>query len=140
VPIPDNEQFEQFERYLKQFQPVQPTAIDEFAVVEIRRAWRSRTVWIAAVAVLLIVSAGVLRVHRSGTALISNKAIGVPDNQVHKDPPSAPLTIRSANAWMAQAPSVKTGIDMLAFSSQIISLKNGKQSAIAVLSKEKIKL
>jgi hypothetical protein len=54
--------------------------------------------------------------------------------------PSEPLTMRSANAWLATAPSFKAAIDDLAFRSQASPLPQGKQSAIAVLRKEKIRL
>ena len=136
--IPDNEHLEQFEKHLKQFRPVQPEPIEEFAVIERRRVWGPRAVWVAAVALILVIGAGLLRIH-PGTGR-SGKAIESPDHGVRNGAPSAPLTIRSANAWLAQAPTVKAGIDLLAFSSQNTPFKNGKQSAIAVLSKEKIKL
>ena len=103
-----------------------------------RRVWGPRAVWVAAVALILVIGAGLLRIH-PGTGR-SGKAIESPDHGVRNGAPSAPLTIRSANAWLAQAPTVKAGIDLLAFSSQNTPFKNGKQSAIAVLSKEKIKL
>jgi hypothetical protein len=54
--------------------------------------------------------------------------------------PPEPLTMRSANAWLATAPSFKAAVDDLAFRSQTRPLPQGKQSAVAVLSKEKIRL
>ncbi len=53
---------------------------------------------------------------------------------------SQPLTMRSANALMAKAPSFKAMVDDMAFRSQTIPLPKGKRSAVAVLSEEKIKL
>jgi hypothetical protein len=51
-----------------------------------------------------------------------------------------PLTMRSANAWLATAPSFKAAVDDLAFRSQTSPLPQGTQSAVAVLSKEKSRL
>jgi len=51
-----------------------------------------------------------------------------------------PLTMRSANALVAKAPSFKAMVDDMAFRSQNIPLPKGKRSAVAVLGKEKIKL
>ena len=51
-----------------------------------------------------------------------------------------PLTIASANALLAQAPSVKAAVDQIAFSSQSTQVPKGQHSALAVLSEEKIKL
>jgi hypothetical protein len=51
-----------------------------------------------------------------------------------------PLTMRSANALMAKAPSLKALVDDMAFHSQSIPLPTGKRSAVAVLGEEKIKL
>jgi hypothetical protein len=51
-----------------------------------------------------------------------------------------PLTMRSANALIERASSFKVLADDLAFHSQRIPIPKGKLSAIAALSKEKIKL
>jgi hypothetical protein len=51
-----------------------------------------------------------------------------------------PLTMRSANALVAKAPSFKAMVDDMAFRSQTVPLPRGKRSAVAVLGKEKIKL
>lgn len=130
--IPEDEKFE---RYLKQFRPVQPDAIPEPEVVIMKLPSRSRALW-AAVAAVLIVGGGVLGLHRSSTTPKYDRPI----EASRTDAPPVPLTIRSANAWLAQAPSIKTGINTLAFSSQGKQVQQGEQSAIAVLSKEKIKL
>jgi hypothetical protein len=54
--------------------------------------------------------------------------------------PLKPFTMRSANAWLATSPSFKAAVDELAFRSPASPVPQGKQSAVAVLSKEKIKL
>jgi len=51
-----------------------------------------------------------------------------------------PLTMRSANTLMVEAPSFQALADDMAFRSQTIPLPKGKRSAVAVLGKEKIKL
>jgi hypothetical protein len=51
-----------------------------------------------------------------------------------------PLTLGSANELLAHAPSFRAATDRLAFQSQAIPLSKGTQSALAVLSKENIKL
>ncbi|MFZ0279636.1 MAG: hypothetical protein WA254_06135 [Candidatus Sulfotelmatobacter sp.] len=48
--------------------------------------------------------------------------------------------MRRANAWLAAAPSFKAAVDDLAFRPQTSPLPQGKQSAVAVLSKEKTRL
>jgi hypothetical protein len=65
----------------------------------------------------------------------------VSDAATAKQPvPLQPLTMSSANALLAAAPSFKVAVDDMAFRSQTLRLPQGKQSAVAVLGKEKIKL
>jgi hypothetical protein len=75
---------------------------------------------------------------RSHRVVVPNTARDVAFAERHA--PSEPLTMRSANAWLATAPSFKAAVDDLAFRSQTSPLPQGKQSAVAVLSKEKIRL
>ena len=51
-----------------------------------------------------------------------------------------PLTIHSANAMLARAPSAKAAIDSLAFQSQKTPIPQGQRSALAELGKETNKL
>ena len=53
--------------------------------------------------------------------------------------PKQALTMREANALLASAPSYKAAVDSMAFHNQG-SFPKDKQSALAVLAKEKIKL
>ena len=53
---------------------------------------------------------------------------------------SQSLTIGRANALLADAPSVKEACDELSFQPKPASQPEGKQSALAVLSKENIRL
>jgi hypothetical protein len=93
--------------------------------------------WLAVVASVLVLGAVILHI-RSHRAVVSKTASYVPFAERHA--PSEPLTIRNANAWLATAPSFKAAVDDLAFRSQTSPLPQDKQSAVAVLSKEKIGL
>jgi hypothetical protein len=54
--------------------------------------------------------------------------------------PMQPLTMRDANALLATAPSYKAALDEMAFHHQPSTVPKDKQSGLAVLAKEKIKL
>jgi hypothetical protein len=54
--------------------------------------------------------------------------------------PRQPLTMRDANALLATAPSYKAAVDSMAFHNQGSIIPKNKQSTLAVLAKEKIKL
>jgi hypothetical protein len=133
VPTPDDERFEV---YLKQFRPLFPDPMPtEGRGQALRRSFVLRA-WIAAVAAILIVGAISLHI-RSNRVAAPNTASEAPS---HKLVPLQPLTMRSANALLATAPSFKAVVDDLAFRSESLTLPKGKQSALAVLGKEKIKL
>ncbi len=55
-------------------------------------------------------------------------------------PPTASLTMRRANNLLATAPSYKAVMNELAFPPKSSTISKDKQSALAVLGKEKIKL
>jgi hypothetical protein len=131
VPTLDDERFE---KYLKQFRPIVPDALpmrrnsQEF----LRRPSRLR-IWIAGAAAILIL--GMVGFY-----------IGK-DRMAHKLSPASvqvdltqPLTMRDANALLSNAPSYKAAVDSMAFRSQGVMIPKDKQSAFAVLAKEKIKL
>jgi hypothetical protein len=133
VPTPDDERFEV---YLKQFRPLVP---DPMPTEGRRQASRRSFVlraWIAAVAAILIVGAISLHI-RSNRVAAPNTASEAASPKVVR---LQPLTMRSANALLATAPSFKAVVDDLAFRSESLTLPKGKQSALAVLGKEKIKL
>jgi hypothetical protein len=131
VQTPDDEQFE---AYLKRFHPIAPEPVPTLSGRSSRRS-RPLGIWLAAVAAILVIGAVILR-NRSSRSVVSNTA----SHAAERHGPSEPLTMRSANAWLAAAPSFKAAVDDLAFHSQIRPLPQGKQSAVAVLSREKIKL
>jgi hypothetical protein len=89
------------------------------------------------VAAVLVIGMAILHI-RSNRVVVSNTARDVAFAERHV--PLKPLTMRSANAWLATEPSFKAAVDDLAFRFQTSPLPKGKQSAIAVLSKEKIRL
>jgi hypothetical protein len=134
VQTPDDEQFE---AYLKRFHPIAPEPVPTVSVGHSSRRSHPLGIWLAAVAAILVIGAIILHV-RSSRMVVSNTASDAAVAERHA--PSEPLTMRSANAWLATAPSFKAAVDDLAFRSQTSPLPQGKQSAVAVLSKEKIRL
>ena len=126
MPILD---VEQFERYLKEFRPLAPESLQiEKRPSRARRPFVVMT-WAAACAASLLMA--FLLWHRSKP--------GEPPNaqQLARSPS---LTIGRANALLVHAPSLKEAFDELSFRPQPASQPEGKQSALAVLSKENIKL
>jgi hypothetical protein len=134
VQTPDDEQFE---AYLKRFHPIAPQPVPTLSVSHSSRRSLPFGTWLAAVAAILVIGAVILHI-LSNRVVVSNRAGDAAIAERHA--PSEPLTMRSANAWLATAPSFKAAVDDLAFRSQINPLPQGKQSAVAVLSKEKIRL
>jgi hypothetical protein len=134
VQTPDDEQFE---AYLKRFHPIAPQPVPTLSVGH--SSWRSLSLGsrLAAVAAVIVVGAAILHVHNN-RVVVPNTARNVASAE--RNAPSEPLTMRSANAWLATAPSFKSAVDGLAFRPQGSPLPQGKQSAVALLSKEKIRL
>ena len=134
MPTPEDERFE---RYLKQFRPLAPETLQ---IEKHERATRLPFVfakWTTVAAAMLI--AAVLTNQSRLKPTHSPSGTGNPAT-VELLTSSQPLTIGSANALLAHAPSVKAAVDQLAFQSQATPLSKGTQSALAVLSKENIKL
>jgi len=134
VQTPDDEQFE---AYLKRFHPIAPESVPTLSVRHSYRRSPPLGIWLAAVAATLVIGAVIVHI-RNDRVVVPNMAH--PAALVERHAPSDPLTIRSANAWLATAPSFKAAVDDLAFRSQTSPLPQGKQSAVTVLSKEKIRL
>ena len=93
---------------------------------------------VAAVFVLVIVSGYFILRVQSNQVVVSNTGHDVALAERHA--PAEPFTMRSANAWLLTAPSFKAAVDGLAFCPQTSTPTQGKQSAVAALSKEKIRL
>jgi hypothetical protein len=125
---------ERFEKYLKQFRPL----VADDLPVEIRPAPRRHLPVgiraMGALALVILASTG-LRIlnHRVPDQTNHSVAITLPG-------PTPSLTIRRANNLLATAPSYKAVMNELAFPSKGLSISKDKQSALAVLGKEKIKL
>jgi len=132
VPTPDDERFE---NYLKQFRPLVPDALP---TTTRECSWGRHWVfgiWSAGAAAVIIL--GVI-----GFRVIPSR---VPQRPGKPQPVSAtsamgPLTMRNANSLLATAPSYKAVLDEMAFHPQHSTVPHDQQSAVAVLSKEKIKL
>jgi hypothetical protein len=134
VPTLDDEHFE---AYLKQFRPCVP---EPLPAVEPRHRARRMFIlgaWATAAVAILVLGALTLHIHTNHVRVA--ETIGNAGTPEHLQE-SQPLTMRSANALMAKAPSLKTMVDDMAFRSQTVPLPKGKRSAVAVLGKEKIKL
>jgi hypothetical protein len=137
VQTPDSEQFE---AYLKRFHPIAPEPIPARGMD--RESQRVFSPWswlaVAAVFVLVIVSGYFILRVQSNQVVVSNTGHDVALAERHA--PAEPFTMRSANAWLLTAPSFKAAVDGLAFCPQTSTPTQGKQSAVAALSKEKIRL
>jgi hypothetical protein len=126
---------EKFEAHLKHFRPVDPPPLPVERRVHAPQRWFVLAAWAAAAAA--VVAVAVVGFHaRPGGIAPPVETFAVVDQLVK--PQS--LTIRSANALLARAPSFKEAIDQMAFPPKPAPLPADKHSALAELSKEKIKL
>jgi hypothetical protein len=133
VPTLDDEGFE---TYLKQFRPLVPDALPSREASQ--ESWRRRSVLrIGVVGATAMVILGVLSLHIFKSR-VAHK--GSHPASVQAVLPVLPLTMRDANALLAIAPSYKAVVDSIAFHNQGSTIPKDKQSALAVLAKEKIKL
>jgi hypothetical protein len=133
VPMLDDERFE---KYLKQFRPIMPDALS--LRQEGQGSWRRLSPlrkWALGVAAIVIIGTVAAYI---GKGRVAHKV----DNPASLEAvvPMQPLTMRDANALLSTAPSYKAAVDSLAFRSQGAMIPKDKQSAFAVLAKEKIKL
>ena len=128
---------EQFEAYLKRFHAIAPEPIPTISVGRTSRYSLSLGAWLAAVAALLVIGGLVLQIRTNRVVVSKMSSDAAFRNRLAS---SELLTMRSANALLATAPSFKAAVDGLAFRPKTSLLPQGKQSAIAVLSKEKIRL
>jgi hypothetical protein len=130
VPIRDDEQFE---KYLKQFRPVMPEALVVQEQVRARRRPLLFVAWAAVAAAILAAVLLSLRFYQHPSPVRETTTV---------EPLAGPqpLTIASANALLAHAPSFKAAVESVAFRPGAEPVAEGKHSALALLSKEKIKL
>jgi hypothetical protein len=125
-----------FEDYLKQFRPVLPEPIPTPYTADVRRTGRRNAGWVAVAAAVLLT--GIVGLHYRTPVWVRSRSSTVTSSP--SKTPAEPLTIRSAKVWLRAAPSFNEAVDQLAFRPGINSVQEGKQSAVAILSKEKIKL
>jgi hypothetical protein len=126
---------EKFEARLKQFHPLAPQPLPVDSRLHAPRRWFVPAVCAATAAAAVAVA--VLAPHaRTGRITSPVKSFAISDQQTK--PRS--LTVRSANALLATAPSFKDAIDGIAFPAKPAPLPANKHSALVELSKEKIKL
>ncbi len=128
---------ERFERYLKQFRPLPPESLQ---TEKHRRATRRPFALAAgaAAAAAILVAAVLTMSPRRKPAHSPDGTEDLAGVQQLTNP--QPLTIGSASALLAHAPSFKAAVDLVAFRSQATQLPKGARSALAVLSKENAKL
>lgn len=134
MPIRDDEQFE---KYLKEFLPVMPEPLMVREEARTRRRPLVLAAWAAAVAAILMIV--MLSIHSyQHPSPAQNAGTGGPRVEPLNGP--QPLTIASANALLAQAPSFKAAVESVVFQPGAEPVAEGKYSALALLSKEKMKL
>jgi hypothetical protein len=125
---------ERFEKYLKQFRPLAPDGLP----AEIRlppRRHSALAIWaVGATAIGIIGVASLWIVNHWITSQPNHSA------SVNLPTRTPALTMRDANDLLVKAPSYKAVMNELAFPPQSSTSSNDKQSALAVLSEEKIKL
>ncbi len=130
MPIPEDERFES---YLKRFRPVAPESLE----IE-QRGRATRRNWVfparAAAVAIVLVAAVLLMPHRSNR--MPSPALKIKGAAVEQLSVQQSLTLGSANALLARAPSVKAAVDQMVFQVPVHQVEKNKQSALAVLSKE----
>jgi hypothetical protein len=134
VSIPDDEQ--QFERYLRQFRPV---ALEPLMAKKQTRSLRRSlvlTAWAATAAAILLAAMLSVVLHKP-TPPAQDVSKRRPGMEEFSNP--QPLTIASANALLADAPSFKAAVDNMAFQQKSKPISNGRYSLLALLSKEEVK-
>jgi len=132
VPNPDDERFE---IYLKRFRPVMS---DTLLVNEIRRVPRRNfvlAIWAVGAVAMVLLGVASLWILNHRIVVDSNRS-----GSVKWLAPTPPLTMHDANALLAKAPSYQALMNELALRPNSSTLSKNKQSAFAVLGREKIKL
>jgi len=130
----DHPDDERFEAYLKQFRPLVPDLLPVHQTQPAPRRHFGRTIrlagWVAAMVMLAVAGLRMLNHQRAESSPAAKAELLA----------STPLTVQRANVLLATAPSYKALMNELTFPPQSSPVPKNKQSALAVLSKEKIKL
>jgi len=126
---------EKFAAHLKEFRPLAPQPLPVESRALVPRRWFVVAARAAAAAAIFAVAVLAFRA-RPGRVTQPFENFAVADRLLK--PKS--LTMRTANALLATAPSFKDAIDEMAFPPKPAPLPADKHSALAELSKEKTKL
>lgn len=129
MPISDDQQFKE---YLKQFRPLAPQTLQIGNQGHTTRRRAVFAAWAAATAVLI--AAIIMVWPRSEHTYFGEDTKSLAELEQFTN--SQPLTIGSANVLLANAPSIKAAVNLVAFHPRTTQLPKGKQSALALLSKE----
>ena len=124
----------QFEAYLKTFRPR-----DTGPLQVSKRHYSRRTFAVsgfAVVAVTILLVAGLTIYFRHPREHVTQTT----EHTATTQSIATPLTIRSANALLFTSSSFKAAVDEMTFQSSQVPISKDKLSALAELSKEKIKL
>jgi len=135
--VPDLDH-EQFEGYLKQFQPLAPEALPVEVDRRETRCVPALAIWAAAAAVIVVAVTLGLR-HRP-TATHTSSGNSVNSAKVGRTETEPVFTIRDANAWLARSPSFKAAVDEMAMHPSASPISASQGSALAILSQETTKL
>jgi hypothetical protein len=130
VPLSDDERFE---NYLRQFRPLYPEALHTEKRGGARRRLSAFAAWVAAAVVVLTLAVVMMRSRSKPTHFKKGTGSSVQLEQLANP---QPLTIGSANALLARAPSFKAVVDQIAYRPQTLQPTKGTQRLLAVLSKE----
>jgi hypothetical protein len=136
IPVPDLDD-EQFEAYLKGFRPLLPDALP---VRELMPERHRQPHFILAAAALGTVATLLLAVASFRILSHHSPSLAGHFRSVQGFVPGQPLTLRDANSLLATAPSYKFAMDELASPRQSSTVPKEKESALATLAREKIKL
>lgn len=132
-----NPEEKQFEARLREFRPLDAEPLPVERADRARR--RKFVLAVCAAAAIAIVFVVLLKISYKRDQ-VSAPHPAVQQARVEAPAYAQPLTIRSANRLLADAPSVKSALDELAVRNRPKQLPRGMQSALAVLGKEDFKL
>ena len=133
MPTSDDQQFEE---YLKQFRPLAPESLQIGSHGSTTR-WRVVFAARAAATALLFAAVLIIWPRFEPAYLIEDTGSSAVLEQLAN---SQPLTIGTVNILLVNAPSLAAALDLVAFQPRTTQLPKGKQSALALLSKENTKL
>lgn len=126
-----NQNDDQFEMELKQFRPLAP---DPILIQKVNRPIWHKLVGMASIAAAAIIAIVLWSALEHLSPLVPTASV---TSQLVN---AQPLTLGRSNALLAASPSFKAALDAMSFQAQPAPVAQDKRSAIAELSKERIKL